>query len=50
MKNEELLNFKVFSANARRCNFREVKGKRSMVLKNVTTVKGAVEILRKIAE
>ena len=37
-------------ANARRCNFREVKGKRSMVLKNVTTVKGAVEILRKIAE
>ena len=45
---DRVLNY--VGANARRCNFREVKGKRSMVLKNVTTVKGAVEILRKIAE
>ena len=45
---DRVLNY--VGANARRCNFREVKGKRSMVLKNVTSVKGAVEILRKIAE
>jgi transcription-repair coupling factor (superfamily II helicase) len=32
----------------RRCNFREIKSRRSMVVKNVATVGEAVEVLRTI--
>ena len=36
------------AANARRCNLKEVKGKRSMVVDNVQTVGEAVNVLRAI--
>ena len=34
--------------NPRRCNFREVNGKRSMVISDITTVKDAVELLSSV--
>lgn len=34
--------------NARRCNFREVNGKRSMVLNDVPTIEEAVKLLTSI--
>ena len=36
------------SANTRRCTLKEVRGKRSMVVGNVTTVGEAVKVLRTI--
>ena len=41
---DQILNY--VGRNARRCNLREIKGKRSMVIKNVNTVVEAVGILR----
>ena len=38
------------SANTRRCTLKEVHGKRSMVVSNVTTVGEAVAVLRHIDE
>ena len=45
---DNVLNY--VGANARRCNLREIKGKRSLVVKQVPTVKEAVDILRKMCE
>ena len=41
---DSVLNY--VAANARLCNLREIKGKRSLVVKQISTVKGAVDILR----
>ena len=43
---DKVLNF--IGANVRRCNLRELKGKRSMVVKEVKTVEEAVDILKKM--
>lgn len=45
---DSVLNY--VGANARRCNLREIKGKRSLVVKQIPTVKDAVGILRKMYE
>jgi transcription-repair coupling factor (superfamily II helicase) len=36
--------------NPRTCSLREIKGKRSLVVKNVTSVEMAVSVLRKIGK
>lgn len=41
---DSILNY--IASNARYCNLREIKGKRSMVVKNIPTVEKAVEVLR----
>ena len=43
---DEILSF--VARNPRRCNFREVNGKRSMVISDITTVKDAVELLSSV--
>ena len=45
---DSVLNY--VGANTRRCNLREIKGKRSLVVKQIPTVKDAVGILRKMNE
>ena len=45
---DTLLSF--VASNPRRCTLREVKGKRSMVVKDVASVAGAVELLREIVK
>ena len=45
---DQILNY--VGRNARRCNLREIKGKRSMVIKNVNTVGEAVTILRDVSK
>jgi transcription-repair coupling factor (superfamily II helicase) len=45
---DRVLNF--IGRHPRRCNLREVKGKRSMVVKDVATVSQAVALLRSIDE
>ena len=45
---DRLLTF--VGSNARRCNLREVKGKRSLVVKDVDSVEQAVAILKAISQ
>ena len=45
---DNLLNY--ISRHPRRCNLREVKGKRSMVISQVETVEKAVELLMEMVK
>jgi len=45
---DKVLNY--IARNARRCNLREIKGRRSMVVKDVPTVERAVDVLRSILD